>query len=154
MPACGLPSNVLIGIAATGQYYGDEAKAHSSNYAPISPSDCHRPKTVFDLCRPLERLNGARQQRGRLSTYRAKRAADLVVTGAQRNGFMTDLAGNLDSGDLVMQVGRPILVVPPLVQSLKLKLAMVCWKDTREARRAVSDASPLLRSPLCSLLAH
>jgi hypothetical protein len=45
----------------------------------------------------------------------------------------------------VMQVGRPILVVPPQVQSLNLKLAMVCWNDTREARRAVSDALPLLR---------
>ena len=68
------------------------------------------------------------------------RAADLLVVGAQRNGL-----GNLDPGDLVMQVGRPVLVVPPQVKSLALKLAMVCWKDTREARRAVSDALPLLQ---------
>ncbi|HEY4738529.1 MAG TPA: universal stress protein [Xanthobacteraceae bacterium] len=68
------------------------------------------------------------------------RAADLLVVGAQRNGL-----GNLDPGDLVMQVGRPVLVVPPQVKSLELKLAMVCWKDTREARRAVSDALPLLQ---------
>ena len=67
-------------------------------------------------------------------------AADLLVIGAQRNGL-----GNLDPGDLVMQVGRPVLVVPPQVKSLELKLAMVCWKDTREARRAVSDALPLLQ---------
>jgi hypothetical protein len=40
---------------------------------------------------------------------------------------------------------HPILVVPPEVKSLKLKLAMVCWRDTREARRAVSDALPLLQ---------
>jgi len=71
---------------------------------------------------------------------REARAADLVVIGAQRNGL-----GNLDPGDLVMQVGRPVLVVPPQVKSLELKLAMVCWKDTREARRAVSDALPLLQ---------
>jgi nucleotide-binding universal stress UspA family protein len=76
---------------------------------------------------------------------REARAADLLVIGAQRNGLVSDLAGSLDPGALVMQVGRPILVVPPEVRSLKLKLAMICWKDTREARRAVSDALPLLR---------
>lgn len=75
---------------------------------------------------------------------REARAADLLVIGAHR-GLVSDLAGSLDPGDLVMQVGRPILVVPPQVKSLELKLAMVCWKDTREARRAVSDALPLLR---------
>jgi nucleotide-binding universal stress UspA family protein len=72
------------------------------------------------------------------------RAADLVIVGASRDGLTSDLAGSLDPGDLVMQVGRPILVVPPQVKSLKLKLAVVCWNDTREARRAVSDALPLL----------
>ncbi len=76
---------------------------------------------------------------------REARAADLLVIGAQRNGLVSDRAGNLDPGDLVMQIGRPILVVPPQVKSLGLKLAMVCWKDTREARRAVSDALPLLQ---------
>jgi nucleotide-binding universal stress UspA family protein len=76
---------------------------------------------------------------------REARAADLLVIGAQRGGSISDLAGSLDPGDLVMQVGRPILVVPPQVKSLELKLAMVCWKDTREARRAVSDALPLLQ---------
>ena len=76
---------------------------------------------------------------------REARAADLLVIGAQRNGLVSDIAGNLDPGDLVMQIGRPILVVPPQVKSLELKLAMVCWKDTREARRAVNDALPLLQ---------
>jgi nucleotide-binding universal stress UspA family protein len=76
---------------------------------------------------------------------REARSADLVVIGTQRNGLVSDLAGSLDPGDLVMQVGRPILVVPSQAKSLELKLAMVCWKETREARRAVSDALPLLQ---------
>ncbi len=76
---------------------------------------------------------------------RQARAADLVLVGAQRDGLISDLAGSLDPGDLAMQAGRPILVVPPQVKPLELKLAMVCWKDTREARRAVSDALPLLK---------
>jgi nucleotide-binding universal stress UspA family protein len=74
---------------------------------------------------------------------REARAADLVMVGAQRDG-LSDLTGSLDPGELVMQVGRPVLVIPSQVEALKLKLAMICWKDTREARRAVSDALPLL----------
>jgi nucleotide-binding universal stress UspA family protein len=37
------------------------------------------------------------------------------------------------------------LVVPPEAKDLKLNCAMVAWKESREARRAVSDALPLLR---------
>jgi nucleotide-binding universal stress UspA family protein len=51
----------------------------------------------------------------------------------------------LDPSDLVMYAGRPIFVVPPEAEYLKLNNALVAWKDTREARRAVADALPLLR---------
>ena len=74
------------------------------------------------------------------------RASDLVVVGRDRDDLVPDpLLGHLDLGDLVMQAGRPVLVVPPNVGCIKLKSAMVAWKDTREARRAVRDALPLLR---------
>jgi nucleotide-binding universal stress UspA family protein len=73
------------------------------------------------------------------------RAADLVITGANRDGLLFDPLRRLDPSDLVMQVGRPIFVVPPEAEYLKLRNALVAWKDTREARRAVADALPLLR---------
>lgn len=76
---------------------------------------------------------------------REARAADLVVTGAIRDGLLSDRPGRLNPGDLVMQAGRPILVVPPEAKYLKLNCAMVAWKEAREARRALSDALPLLR---------
>lgn len=77
---------------------------------------------------------------------RQARAADLVVVGRSRDGLLPDPSlGHLDPGDLVMQAGRPVFVVPPKVDAIKLKCAMVAWKDTREARRAVNDALPLLR---------
>lgn len=44
-----------------------------------------------------------------------------------------------------MQAGRPLLVVPDGCNWLDLRSAMIAWKDTAEARRAVSDALPLLR---------
>jgi nucleotide-binding universal stress UspA family protein len=43
-----------------------------------------------------------------------------------------------------MRAGRPVLVVPPSVSALEGRRALVAWKDTREARRAVADALPLL----------
>ena len=73
------------------------------------------------------------------------RAADLVITGINRDGLLLDPLGRLDPSDLVMQAGRPIFVVPPETEYLELKSALVAWKDTREARRAVVDALPLLR---------
>lgn len=73
------------------------------------------------------------------------RASDLVITGANHAGELMDQFASLDPGDLVMQAGWPVIVVPSEVERLRLKCAMVAWKDTREARRAVSDALPLLQ---------
>ena len=71
------------------------------------------------------------------------RAADLIVVNAKRDDALLDpSAGQFNPGDLVMQAGRPVLVVPPKTASLKQKCAVVAWKDAREARRAVSDALP------------
>ena len=71
------------------------------------------------------------------------RAADLLVVGA-RTEAMVDPCVAADPGDLVMQAGRPLIVVPPSVQWLDLRSVLVAWKDTREARRAIFDALPIL----------
>ena len=83
---------------------------------------------------------------GLLSDYLAReaRSADLVITGAASGAFL-DAARRVDSGALVMQVGRPTLIVPAAVDRLKLERVIVAWKDTREARRAAFDALPLLK---------
>ncbi|MGH6797164.1 MAG: universal stress protein, partial [Roseiarcus sp.] len=39
-----------------------------------------------------------------------------------------------------------ILISPPGATGLKLTRAIVCWKDSREARRAVADALPILKA--------
>jgi nucleotide-binding universal stress UspA family protein len=74
---------------------------------------------------------------------RQARCADLIVCGA--TGPLTDPFAVADPADLVMQVGRPLLVVPPQVGQVDLKSVLVAWKDCPEARRAVTDALPLLR---------
>ncbi len=71
------------------------------------------------------------------------RAADILVVGALADPLV-DPSAAVDPGDLVMQAGRPLVVVPPAVQWLDLRSVLVAWKDVREARRAVFDALPLL----------
>ena len=45
----------------------------------------------------------------------------------------------------MMQLGRPVLVVPDSCNWLDLRSVLIAWKDTPEARRAIVDALPVLR---------
>lgn len=82
---------------------------------------------------------------GYLSDYIASeaRCADLILTGVAR-GDMLDSSRSTNTADLIMQAGRPVLTVPTTATSLSLAHVLVAWKDTRETRRAASDALPLL----------
>jgi nucleotide-binding universal stress UspA family protein len=71
------------------------------------------------------------------------RAADIIVVGA-RAETLVDPSTAPDPSDLVMQAGRPLIVVPPMAQWLDLRSVLIAWKDVREARRAVFDALPML----------
>ena len=72
---------------------------------------------------------------------REARGVDLVITGSC---CRTTRGVNL--GDLVMEAGRPVLAVPPTMPGLALNHIVVAWKDTREARRAVLEALPILKA--------
>jgi nucleotide-binding universal stress UspA family protein len=77
---------------------------------------------------------------------RNSRAADIIIAERPRRDANTFTANTLDSGELVMNAGRPVLFVPQDVEALSAKSIIVGWKDTREARRAVLDAMPFLRA--------
>ena len=73
----------------------------------------------------------------------ASRSADLIIAGgAPRKGASPyrDVA----PAELALQAGRPVLVAPPTAPTLSAAKIMVAWKDTREARRALTDAMPFL----------
>lgn len=72
------------------------------------------------------------------------RSADLIVLGPGGAGAL-GLHNRVDAGDVVMRAGRPVLVTPPDMAELKGSNVVVAWKDSREARRAVRDALPLLK---------
>lgn len=72
------------------------------------------------------------------------RCADIVITGGLSPAF-SDAFAMASPKDLVMQTGRPLLVVPDRVDWLDPRTVLVAWKDTTEARRAIADSLPLLR---------
>jgi len=73
------------------------------------------------------------------------RSADLVLTTPHRGGSLLLEPRRMNTGDLVMYAGRPVLVVPEGRTGLRLDRVLLAWKDSRETRRAASDALPLLR---------
>jgi len=71
------------------------------------------------------------------------RAADLVILGRRSSRSPGHAA---DPADVLMAVGRPVLIVPPnRDRDPAGSPAVVAWKDSREAQRAVAAALPLLR---------
>lgn len=73
------------------------------------------------------------------------RAADIIVVGANRGDALANPFIRASLGDLLMQTGRPLLVVPDASDWLDLRTVLIAWKDTPECRRAVVDALPILR---------
>jgi nucleotide-binding universal stress UspA family protein len=72
------------------------------------------------------------------------RSADIIVCGGRSDAF-SDPFATVTPRDLVMEAGRPLLVVPDSVDWLDPRSAIVAWKDTAEARRAIVASLPMLR---------
>ena len=73
------------------------------------------------------------------------RCADLIITSAM-SADRFDSLRHVNIGELIMRAGRPVLVVPHAGLSVPFQRVVVAWKDTREARRAIRDAMPLLKA--------
>ena len=82
-----------------------------------------------------------------LTDYLAReaRSADLIITGVDHNASVFDHSRHVAIGDLVMHVGRPVLVVPAAATGCGFDSVLIGWKDSRETRRAIADALPLLQ---------
>ncbi|CAN7705461.1 universal stress protein [Phyllobacterium sp. LjRoot231] len=72
------------------------------------------------------------------------RVADLIVTGCEDDLTLGHPERFINLGNLVLQAGRPVLVAAKGAKRILTNTAVIAWKDTREARRAVVDALPLL----------
>ncbi|CDX16758.1 UspA domain-containing protein [Mesorhizobium sp. ORS 3324] len=75
---------------------------------------------------------------------RSSRLADLILTSAAQGASTGDSYRTADPGSLVLRAGRPVLVAAHGTADIPAGRVVVAWKDTREARRAVADAVPLM----------
>jgi nucleotide-binding universal stress UspA family protein len=74
----------------------------------------------------------------------AARSADLIVADRGPHNHKSDYR-DAGAAELAVSAGRPVLVPPPEAPTLAGKNVVLAWKDTREARRAMSDAMPFLK---------
>lgn len=147
-------SSRLIGVAAqqiTGPMYFETPVKGVASFAEIEERRINdengRAESVF------RRIVGSRNRiewRQALKfpldyILEQARAADLIVAARPRRDEHAFGPMTVDHGDLVMEAGRPVLFVPPHVEHLSAKRIIIGWKDSREARRAVWDALPLLK---------
>jgi nucleotide-binding universal stress UspA family protein len=74
---------------------------------------------------------------------RQARAADLIVVGGETSARHP--YASFDAGALLMNAGRPVLMVPNDLERLPADRVAIAWKDTREARRALADSLPFVK---------
>ena len=74
----------------------------------------------------------------------AARSADLIMTAMPTNAALGG-QHQLNMGDLVLQAGRPVMIVPAVQCTTDFDHVLIAWKDAREARRATLDSLPLLK---------
>jgi nucleotide-binding universal stress UspA family protein len=79
------------------------------------------------------------------AVFHKSSTADLIIVGRQSRSRPNILHSSLDPADVLMRCGRPVLIVPPGPSKIYADHIVVAWSNTREARRAVIDALPLLR---------
>jgi nucleotide-binding universal stress UspA family protein len=73
------------------------------------------------------------------------RLADLIVTASPEGASSGNVHRSTNLGNLILQAGRPVLAASTNQENFRINKVLVAWKDTREARRAVTDAMPFLQ---------
>lgn len=144
----------LIGIAAWGPDYprgvGETSVPAGYGVEEIRQqalAELARAEDVFRAAaKPAERTEWRSELREPVAfLVEQSRAADLVVVGRRGENDRPHLVAAVGPGDALMAVGRPVLVVPQGVERLLATRVVVAWKNTLQARRAISDAMPFLK---------
>jgi nucleotide-binding universal stress UspA family protein len=100
--------------------------------------------TFKDHAKPVEWLSVVTMEPAVDYVVAHASSADLIITGATPSDFYEG-PNYANAGGIVIQSGRPVLAVPVNAQSFKLDNMLIGWKESREARRVIADAIPLLK---------
>jgi nucleotide-binding universal stress UspA family protein len=141
--------DAALGTVALGPDYGDIDRTEIE-------AEFARNKTAFEQATKGSRLETDWRQvfdEPGAAVVSAATAADLIVLGS---GDHT-LLGNLNApsvGDVVLHIGRPILVVPSRYTGTDAgSTIVVAWKNSPESQRALSDAVPFMKGAASVVLA-
>jgi nucleotide-binding universal stress UspA family protein len=77
---------------------------------------------------------------------REARAADLILVDRDAGNTDFDYSRRVAVPDLMMAVGRPVLIVQAGSSIDDIGKVVIGWKDTRESQRAIAGALPLLKN--------
>jgi len=134
----------MIPAQATSDPYGYMGGAWVTEVQKVIAGNLQTAETLFTgKAKGLKAHWTAVEDMPAQAMARISRGADLVVAGGSPLDYR-DSYRWCDPGQLMLEAGRPVLVVPPHGGRLRLDAAVVAWKDTRECRRALADALPLL----------
>lgn len=80
------------------------------------------------------------------ATYLASEcgSTDLLITESVPTDFYEG-PNRVTAGEMILQAGRPVIVVPATTSTTRFENILIGWKDVREARRSILDALPLLK---------
>ena len=140
---------LLIGLGAEGvdpaifSYEGGDGGMLGLLQEQIRADLKDAAETFQKIAGPVRTEWIALEERPAACLARMSRAADVIVAGGGSD-IAHDPFHMADIAELALLSGRPVLVAPPGGGELKGRSIVVAWKDTREARRALADALPLL----------
>jgi nucleotide-binding universal stress UspA family protein len=137
-------------VCATGYYAGDVIQDDRDELQ----RELDEAEAEFRAVFSTDNVNGALTPAGWHSAVTYGALADYVGSFACEADVILTAGGGrtfpgasrcADTGDLLMLAGRPVLLLPRGNVNFSLERVLVAWKNTRETRRAISDALPLLQ---------
>jgi nucleotide-binding universal stress UspA family protein len=138
----GQPTQMIYGKGYAALDFFDKEQAHIEQKIAESEAQFHEVFKGFSKSTEWR----STITREPMASYIVAQAssADIIVTGVSPTDFYEG-PNAVNASEIVMQAGRPVIVVPNAVKSLKLENILIGWKDTREARRAIADALPIFK---------
>jgi nucleotide-binding universal stress UspA family protein len=138
----GQPTQMIYGKGYAALDFFDKEQAHIEQKIAESEAQFHAVFKGFSKATEWRSTITREPMAGYIAAQAC--SADIIVTGVSPTDFYEG-PNAVNASEIIMQAGRPVIVVPSAVKSLKLENILVAWKDTREARRAIADALPIFK---------
>lgn len=128
----------MVPDVAMSDVYGNLRSQAKTNVAKLE-SRLEKESISFEV-RLIETL----AEPARMAAHRAHHADLAIVAGSIGDTIEAETT-HAYFGSLLLESGRPVLVVPPRCKvSMPPKRVVMAWRPTSEAARALHDAMPLL----------